>query len=234
MTQNRYIHCRPYLFRFCVGTAIAAASYYFVSISSLQDCSTLRLTVHNGGILALGRIALALFAATLIGIPTPIAAVCAGILTNPMTGSALTSFAFITALAVSFGFGRIVGRNHPLVRRFERWASGRLWFSDLMAARAQSGLHWASEFIYRTPIPPTLLAAFCGASIKHLQLVELLAGGFLSVIAVIVAYSLAGGTIGCALLDYTHGFPTEDYILPIILSALALIIVSKLRPRISL
>lgn len=234
MKRKSNINWRPRLLRLAMGVLFAIVAYYATIFSPIPDCSTLRLTVHSGGILALARIVLALFAAILIGIPTPIAAVVAGLLTTPFTGSAITSLALILALVIAFSIGRLLGKQNQMIVRFEHWASGRLWFTDLIATRAQSGLHWASEFIYKTPLPPTLFAAFCGAVISHMQLVELIAGAFLSFIAVIVAYSLAGGTIGCAFLDYTHGFPTTDHILPIIISIIALVIVYKLRSRISL
>lgn len=194
----------------------------------------LRLTVHSGGLMTLGRIFFALAVAILIGIPAPVAAIFAGLLTSPLTGSALTASAFIGALAIWFLLGRFAGRDHPLAQRFERWASGKLWFTDLMAARTHSGFHWVAEYVYRTPIPPILFAAFCGASVKSLSISELLTGAFISLIAMIIAFSLAGGNIGCALLDHVQGLPTKEHVIPVLISVLALIAVSKLRSRMSL
>lgn len=222
------------IIRITSGIALAGLFYYLASISPLQDCATLRFTIHSGGLLTLGRILIALIAATLIGVPMPIAALTAGMLTDPMTGSALVSLALVLITLGAYTCGRVLGRQNSLTQSFERWAFGRLWFTDLMAARAQSGLHWASEFVYRSPIPPVIFAAFCGAAVRHLTLIELIAGVFLSFIAVIVGYAVAGSSVGCAVLDYSHGLPTTNYILPIILSMILLIIISKIRPRISL
>ena len=231
-TSNSY--GTPRAVRIIAGIALAGVFYYLASISPIQDCATLHVQVHNGGLLTLGRIVLALFAGILIGIPMPIAALAAGILTNPLTGSALASLALVAAVTGGYLSGRLLGRQSPILQSFERWAAGRLWFTDLMAARAQSGLHWASEFVYKSPIPPVVFAGFCGAAIQHLALVELIVGIFLSFISVIVGYAVAGSTVGCAVLDYSHDMPTMGYVLPMILSIILLLIISKLRPRISL
>lgn len=216
------------------GIALAGLFYYLASISPIQDCATLHFVVRSGGLPTLGRILLALAAATLIGVPMPLAALTAGLLTNPLVGSALASLALVTTSTGCYLFGKMVGRTHPLIRSFERWATGRLWFTDLMAARAQSGLHWASEFVYKSPIPTSIFAGFCGAAIVHLELTELIVGIFLSFISVIVGYAVAGSSIGCAIVDYTHDLPTTDYIFPMMLSIILLLIISKIRPRISL
>jgi hypothetical protein len=234
MTRRSNIHWQSHIIRYTAGLIIAAVAYYAASISSIQDCSMLRLTVHSGGLITLGRIFFGLVVCIMIGMPAPVAAIFAGLLTSPFTGSALTAFAFITALAVWFLIGRFMGRDNSLVQSFERWASGRLWFTDLMAARAHSGFHWVAEYVYRTPIPPILFAAFCGASVKRLGIVELLTGAFISFIAMIIAFSLAGGNIGCALLDHVHGLPTKEHVIPIVISVVALVAVSKLRSRMSL
>lgn len=184
--------------------------------------------------MTLGRIFIGLTAGMLIGIPAPIAAIFAGLLTSPLTGSALTAAAMVFVMAIWFVIGRWAGRDNALFKNFERWASGKLWFTDLMAARAHSGFHWAAEYIYRTPIPAILFAAFCGAAVNRIRMVELMAGAFISMIAIIVAFSLAGGNIGCALMDYTHGLSTREHLIPIVISVVALIVVSKLRSRMSL
>lgn len=169
----------------------------------------------------------------LCGLPLAVCALVAGFITTPLTGAGIVSAAAAFSFAIAFVAGRISGNESAMLMKFERWATGRLWYTDMLSSSTGSGLSWTMQQMNRVPIPLTWFSAYCGATIKHLSLPSFIAGSFASTVIVVFAYSLAGGSIGCAILDAARGLSTKAYLLPVICSTLAIVLASKLQPRMS-
>jgi hypothetical protein len=102
--------------------------------------------------------------------------------------------------------------------------------------------HYESMFLRtsRTPIvwiianvweyAPTIpkFAALIGERIAHLNLSSLMVGIFWSALPTTFAYSVAGASIGCSIVDSGLGLATSSYRSMIILSCALLAVVSTL------
>lgn len=233
MSKRRPAAFDIYAIRFALGAVIATLLYYTTQKYVTMDCQTIHLNVHNGGIATLGRIVLGIATMILLGFPIAGVALLAGIVTTPLVGAALTSFASAMAFAFFFLLGRLIGRDHPIVRSFEGWASQKIWFSDMHSSHSTSGIGWTAEQSAQSPLPTAWFSAYCGAVIRHLTLPSLIAGTFVSTSVVVLSYSFAGSYIGCAVIDRSLDLPIRPYLAPAVLSGILLLISSRLRPRFS-
>ena len=98
-----------------------------------------------------------------------------------------------------------------------------------MKDRAASGLNWTAIHGITTPLPYSYFSFIVAADVPHLSLFSLTAGVFVGSVLYIAGYTLAGASIGCAVINHAIGIPFDQYRTLTVVSCLILMLLSRLQ-----
>lgn len=207
--------------------ALAFIIYQLALNFATGDCSSLQQDMRAQGPLALS---LFLLIATLLaaaGLPTAILSALGGILFGSFPGGSLVSVAICIASISAWALARTLWSNGMFPSAIENRLK-KQWFEDMMNDRTDSGFHWVMKSANRCPLPFPYFCAIVGVKVQHLNLIPIIAGLFASSFIHVAAYSLAGGSIGCAVMNHALGLDISEFRPAIIASCLILMLLAQI------
>jgi uncharacterized membrane protein YdjX (TVP38/TMEM64 family) len=221
------------LLRVALGVTLAFVLYHLATNFASTDCGSIQSQLREGGPRMLGRVLLTGTIAAAIGMPASLIAVTAGVVTGPFIGAPLTSISVALASLALWGLGRLLNRRNRLPGSLDRLLENSAWFQSMMDKRPESGFHWTAVQGLVAPVPYPYFGFIAGAKVPHLNAQSFLTGVFASSIIHSAGYSLAGASIGCAVVNQAVGFSIDAYRHLIIVSCLILILLSKIQSTIT-
>lgn len=215
--------------RLVTGGLFATLLYYIASEYATTDCQTTQLNILQGGPDVAIKLFLALLLLASIGVPAAVIGVIAGILTGPFVGAPFASLTVVCSSLVLSSLGRLFAYTGHLPSSIhDRWQSSP-WFQSMMKDRAASGLNWTALHGLTTPLPYSYFSFIVATAVPHLSLLSLTAGVFVGSVLYIAGYTLAGASIGCAVINHAIGVPFDQYRTLTVVSCLILLLLSKLQ-----
>ena len=221
------------LIRIMTGVVLALLLYHLAINFATTDCTAIQSQLRDGGPRMLGRLLLAGTLAALLGFPASLIAVSLGILTGPFVGIPLTSISISLGSLVLWGIGRTAFKTKTLPQVLDRYLDRQTWFQNMMNQRPGTGYNWTAIQSLVAPIPYPIFGFITGARIRHLTIRSFLAGIFASSLLQSAGYSLAGSSIGCAVVNQALGYSIAPYRLLIVLSCLILVVLSRVQSILS-
>ena len=217
------------MMRVFIGLIFAVALYQLAKSYATSDCAQLQTDIRRGGSVALQKIALVSSLLALAGAPAAVVAVFLGIFIGPIAGAPMSSL----AIAVGAGFWWLIGHfclPHGLMPvPLDNYVEERPWYGNLMRQNAKSAFHWTVRNGFVAPIPFAVLGLVVGAKIRHMNFLSFITGVFISSIALLMGYSLAGASIGCAVINHAQGYDFGQYKSLMLLSCVILTLLSKIQ-----
>ena len=221
------------LLRVGAGVAIALILYHLAVNFATADCASLQSQLRQGGPRMLGRLLLAGTLAALLGMPSSVVAVAAGVLTGPFIGIPVTSISIALGSIIPWTVGRLYIRGRELPKVFDDNLEKRPWFQHMMNQRPGTGYNWTAVQGLVAPVPYPLFGFIVATKVPHLNFRSFLAGIFVSSLLHSAGYSLAGASIGCAVVNQSLGASIEPYRTLIVISCLILVVLSRIQSLIS-
>lgn len=216
--------------RFIVGLGLAVLLYQFALHFATADCQTLHQELKFRGPKMLFILILGLTGSSFIGLPLSIVAMSAGVLTGPMLGGPLTSISLSIAVTIAWHIGKYFFRSGNLPPGIARQLESS-WYKSMMDDHSISGFHWTATHSQRSQIPFSCFAALVGAKVPHLSLPSFVAGIFVGSVIQVAGYSLAGASIGCAVINHALGLDISEYRTLIVVSCLILILLTRYQSK---
>lgn len=215
------------ILRLLAGLGLGVCVYYVAQRFSSVDCQAMQAANRTGGGLSAFSF---LFLFTLLislGAPAAILGTIAGLLLSPPIGAPLASLAVVLASTIFWGLGRLSHLSPKLKQFFGDKLLHRKWFSRIMENKASTGFHWTISTSINSTLSYPLFAFISGFAIPHLKFPSLITGIFASSALYIAGYALAGGSIGCGVVNHAISHPFEQYKPMMLLSCVLLFLLSK-------
>ena len=221
------------LLRIGTGVALAFVLYHLAINFATTDCDTIQSQLRQGGPRMLGRLVLVGTIGALIGMPSSLIAVAAGVLTGPFIAVPLTSISIALGSLILWGIGRLYISNQKLPKVLDDYLENKPWFQHMMNQRPGTGYAWTAIQGLVAPLPYPFFGFIVAAKVPHLSLQSFLAGIFSSSLLHSAGYSLAGASIGCAVVNQSLGFSIEPYRILVVLSCAILVLLSRIQSIVS-
>lgn len=215
------------LIRIVCGVALGVVFYKLALVYATVDCQTMQDSLRGSGHTGALKILLGLIVLSSLGVPAAISGLIAGLIFGPAVGGPFASLAILMSSALLWLIGKQI-RNMPWTQNFiEQQMASQAWFQNAMNQHSTSGFHWVASqgIIAKAPLP--VFALMIGVTVKHLAPASFLAGIFAASVLYIAGYALAGGSIGCAVINHALGVSFDQYKNLTIISCIALLILSK-------
>jgi uncharacterized membrane protein YdjX (TVP38/TMEM64 family) len=215
-----------FVIRLLLGLTIAAIIYQFALEFATGDCLAIQQDIR-----AAGAKILLLFIATasvlaVIGLPAPLIAAVGGLLFGAFTGGALASTSITLGSLAAWVLARSFFRRGELPRSLESRLTAT-WYQQMMTETTTSGFHWVVKNAMRCPLPFTYFAAITAAKVNHLNSQSLAGGIYAASFLPVAAYALAGGSIGCAVINHAQGLAIHHYRPSLVISCLVLVFLAR-------
>ena len=220
------------LLRITTGGLLAFALYQLALNFATSDCRTIQINMRDEGLWMIARLIFCATLAAILGAPSALIAVVAGILTGPIVGAPLTSLAISAGSLVMWAVGHFIFRGGRLPEFAEGSIESANWYQRMMRDRAISGFNWTAVHGLTAPIPYPYFGLLVGAKVRHLTPQSFLAGIFAGSILNVAGYTLAGASIGCAVVNHASGYEVSQYRALMVVSCLILILLSRLQSSI--
>ena len=214
--------------RIILGVALAFVLYQLALNFATRDCQAIHQEIMLQGPWTIVKLLALCTAASIIGIPAILIAITVGVLTGPFLGAPLTSLAITLSSVFLWIITRYAFPNGMLPNFIEKNLHGA-WYDQMMSDRTISGFHWTATHGMTAPIPYAFFAGIAGAKVRHLNFQSLIAGIFAGSILQVAGYSLAGASIGCAVINHALGLSINQYRALIAVSCVILILLSRLQ-----
>lgn len=221
------------LLRIGTGVAIAFLLYHLAINFATADCASLQSQLRQGGPRMLGRLLLVGTLAALVGVPSSVIAVASGVLTGPFIGIPITSISIAVGSIISWAIGRLYIKDRGLPKVFDDYLENKVWFQHMMNQRPETGYNWTAVQGLVAPVPYPFFGLIVATKVPHLNFRSFLAGIFASSLLHSAGYSLAGASIGCAVVNQALGFSIEPYRTLIVITCLILVVLSWIQSLIS-
>jgi uncharacterized membrane protein YdjX (TVP38/TMEM64 family) len=190
------------------------------------DCQTIQTNIRAGGINGLSLVFAATTILAIFGAPIAIISALAGLLLGPITGGAMTSAAISAGAILAWLIARWTFRKGAFPDHVEKKIQ-QSWYQEMMDQRTDSAFDWVKTFSIKCPLSFPHFTALVAVKVRHLKLAPIISGIFAASILYVIAYSLAGGSIGCAAVNHAVGADIAPYKNSIIGSCLLLLILAK-------
>lgn len=213
--------------RLLAGLGLGVSVYYVAQSFASVDCQAIQAANRAGGLRSVVSFIGLMTLLISLGVPAAIIGTLAGLLLSPPIGAPLASFSVVLATAVFWGLGRLTHLSPALKKRFLSRLENMKWFNEMMDNKASSGFHWTVSASLNSPISYPLFAFFAGLTVSHLRFAALITGIFASSALYIAGYALAGGSIGCGVVNHAINQPFEQYKPMMLLSCALLLMLSK-------
>jgi Na+/phosphate symporter len=102
-----------------------------------------------------------------------------------------------------------------------------------MKQRSTTGFHWTITNAMNAPLSYPIFSFIVGMLIPHLTITSLISGVFAASVLYVAGYALAGGSIGCAVVNHALGLPYEQYKTMMLFSCGILLLLSKLQAHLA-
>lgn len=213
--------------RVFTGIALAFLTYQAALYFATGDCASLQVGLREKGPIALGAFLSVAALLTITGIPIAVISAAAGMLLGPISGGSVASTAVSVASITSWYLARKLYMDRDLPALLEQSVT-KPWFNKIMNEKTQSGFHWVTKSASICPLPFPYFSALLGVKVRHLSGPAIVAGVFVSSFLHVAAYSLAGGSIGCAVMNHAVGVDISQYKFSIIVSCVFLILLARM------
>lgn len=230
--KNWSLHGAKGLLRIGTGLALGFLIYYVAYHYASVDCQTLQTSNRSAGASSALKITSLLIVLTSLGLPSAISGILAGLLLGPSIGGPLASMAIVASSAIFWVIGHLAGRNSQVKFYVEGALTSKPWFSDAMTQRAATGFNWTIINAMNSPLSYPLFSFVVGTLIPHLTFISMISGIFATSVLYVAGYALAGGSIGCAVVNHAQGLPYEQYKTLMLASCIILLLLSKLQSHI--
>lgn len=218
--------------RLASGILIAFVLYHLALNYATRDCQSIHQNLQEQGPWVMVILLAVLTVFSFFGVPATIIAIGAGVLMGPIVGAPLTSLAVALSSIAAWSISRNLFRSGKLPTFVELKLNSD-WYERMMNDRADSGFHWVTSHAMTSPLPYSFFAGVVGAKVRHLTLPSLIAAIFLSSILHVAGYSLAGASIGCAVINHALGLSIDQYRTLMAVSCLLLVLLSRLQSTIA-
>lgn len=231
--KNKIFGPSKQLLRIISGVALGFCIYYLAYHYASVDCETIQNTNRSGGFYSALKIIAVLVTTASLGIPSAISGLVAGLLLGPEVGGPMASLSVVISSAISWAVGRLVRKNKNLKSALEGRLATQDWFNQAMEKRSTTGFQWTIAISMSAPVPYPFFSFVGGALIPHLTFSSMIAGIFMASVLHIAGYALAGGSIGCAVVNHALGLSFAQYKTMMLISCGTLLLLSKLQISIS-
>jgi uncharacterized membrane protein YdjX (TVP38/TMEM64 family) len=215
--------------RLISGFMIALGIYYASITYASVDCHSLQMTNQSGGITSAIKITLLLALISVFGAPSTITGIIAGLLLGPAIGAPLASLAIVLASMVFWGIGCLFRDKFEVKNGIESRLLKQRWFNSIMMKKSNSSFHWTLSSSMIVPISYPVFALICGMLVPHLTFISTITGIFAASVFHVAGYALAGGSIGCAVMNHALGLSFENYKIMMFISCFILLLLSRLQ-----
>ena len=148
-------------------------------------------------------------------------------------GAPLASLAVTIGSLFLWGVGRLGYSKTRLPEFLDQRLEQSEWFKNMMNDRSTSGFQWTALHGLLATLPYPFVSFLIGAKIPHLNSQSFIAGIFAGSILQVAGYSLAGASIGCAVINHAVGVGFEQYRTLMVVSCLILVLLARLQNSIS-
>jgi uncharacterized membrane protein YdjX (TVP38/TMEM64 family) len=215
--------------RLGTGIILAFIFYHLAQNFATSDCREMQSSLRERGPVLLGQTIIAATMGSILGVPAALIAVITGTLTGPLVGAPLASFAVTIGSLLLWGLGRLAFSQRRLPEFIDERLNKSTWYKNMMNDRAASGFQWTALHGLLAPLPYPLVSFLIGAKVRHLNPQSFVAGIFMGSILQVAGYSLAGASIGCAVINHAIGEGFEQYQTLMVVSCLILIMLARLQ-----
>jgi uncharacterized membrane protein YdjX (TVP38/TMEM64 family) len=219
--------------RLGTGIFLAFVFYHLAQNFATSDCRDMQINLQERGYIVLGQLLLVATIVSMLGVPATLIAVLTGTLTGPLVGAPLASAAITISSLLLWGAGRVGFSKRRLPEFIDQRLDKSIWFKNMMNDRAASGFQWTALHGLLAPIPYPFVSFLIGAKVRHLNPQSFIAGIFAGSILQVAGYSLAGASIGCAVINHAVGVSFEQYRTLMVVSCLILILLARLQNTIN-
>jgi len=211
------------------GVALGFCIYYVAYNYASVDCQTMQSANLAAGANAAWKITSLLILIASLGVPSAICGVVAGLMLGPTIGGPLASLAIVIASSLFWAIGHFAGKNNGLKSATEALLASRSWFYEAMKQRSATGFHWTVANAINAPLSYPFFSFIVGMQVPHLTFFSMISGVFAASVLHVAGYALAGGSIGCAVVNHALGLPFEPYKTMMLVSCAILLLLSKLQ-----
>ena len=219
--------------RLGTGILLAFVFYHLAQNFATSDCREMQLSLQERGPIFLAQLLLAATIISILGVPATLIAVLSGTLTGPLVGAPLASLAVTIGSLFLWGVGRLGYSKTRLPEFLNQRLEQSEWFKNMMNDRSTSGFQWTALHGLLAPFPYPFVSFLIGAKIPHLNSQSFIAGIFAGSILQVAGYSLAGASIGCAVINHAVGVGFEQYRTLMVVSCLILVLLARLQNSIN-
>jgi uncharacterized membrane protein YdjX (TVP38/TMEM64 family) len=233
ISKSQFLGSTHRILRVVGGVALGFLIYYAAYHYASVDCHTMQTINLSAGRHTVAKIAALLIIIASLGIPSAISGIVAGLLLGPTVGGPLASLSIVIASCIFWILGHLAGRNPSLKSSVEGLLSARHWFHEAMKQRSTTGFHWTIANALNAPLSYPFFSFIVGMLIPHLSITSMISGVFAASVLYVAGYALAGGSIGCAVVNHALGLPYDQYRTMMLFSCGILLLLSKLQAHLA-